>query len=150
MVQLTTQRGRGQGHRPAFTEGDPTHSVPLPGDGWGHARAISGRPRLGYLGGGTDRVLRVTPGLGESAQGRPRVPRADSAQCRAPQHCPSQPWPFRFRGPFLQLPMPSSAFLKEGGAWLWSESEGRLGTTAPPLSTDEKTNLAERERSHGK
>lgn len=41
------------GHRPALTAEDPTHSAPLPGGGWGAARASSGRPGRGYLGGGT-------------------------------------------------------------------------------------------------
>lgn len=89
----------GQGHRPSFTAEDPTLSAPLQGGGWA----------AGDLGGdiwvvGPDRV--------------PRVPRADSAPCRVPLHCPKQKSAISVLRCLSPASLPLFRALQEGGACL--------------------------------
>lgn len=144
----------GQGHRPTPTPTteDPTHSAPFPGGWWGNARASSGRPRRGYPCGGTRWRASWEPAPVGKIVGHCQL------QVRPPertQECLRRfavGASFRVFPPFVQpFSWPSSGFSKEGGAHLWPEPEGHMGTTESPhplLFTDGKTNLDAREMSH--
>lgn len=137
-MQLTSQEGLGQGHRPIPTAEDPTHWRPFltaggkmlelaVGDSSGNIWVVGpeggleacpswakivGVPSLSCAGEGP-----APPALTQRRAGRPFAAGANSRCFR------------RFVQPFT---MPSSGFCKEGGAYLWSEPEGRLGTAESP------------------